>query len=177
MTVRNRILAGGGLRVAAGEGERSYLATITIPMRRVGTFSLQQVHTVHRHVTHAATGLSASVPLGPLQVFERFQWTDMVSRDHPLGLRTAGQQLQSVATYRPTHTVELDAASLPAHYAPGRGRQTSPSDLGHRSTSISMPSLSITFTVASTWTGMAISGSTVVRASPAWSCGSAIWRR
>ena len=112
---------GAGARTSSDE-EHAYLLGVTLPMKRFGNISVQQTRTARAGRIQTATGISASLPVGPFRLFERFHWADTGLNGDHAGSRVTGQQLQSVAVYSPNPRVQFMYQSATQWYPGGASR-------------------------------------------------------
>jgi hypothetical protein len=97
------ISAYGGLRLGETDTrERWQMLGLTVPTFRHSSVSLEQTRTTRGATDDTNRAVGLQLPIGPLRVMQRFQWTDVAFLEGPSLFEAGRRQLQSMASYAPS---------------------------------------------------------------------------
>lgn len=96
-----------GARLSTGrQRDRWYFAGLTLPVANLATVSLERTRAIG--IADAETSaFGLQLPVGPVRVMQRYQWTDIGFVREPAQIDAGHRQLQSMASYSPIRRVQL----------------------------------------------------------------------
>ena len=112
--------AGSRLSESPAERERWLTGGIRVPVTGRASVSLDQTQLQTRELTRNATSMSVLLPLGPLRILQRYQWSDLAV---VLRAPTDQRQSQSAIFYTPHRRLQLSYQSVTQWYEQGDARQ------------------------------------------------------
>ena len=98
----------GGRLTTGATNETWYTAGIAFPVANFAMLTVDRTHAqTDTSIRHDTDAVGVQIPLGPLRLMQRYQWTDIALVPNPALTGMGYRQMQSVASYSPTRRIRL----------------------------------------------------------------------